>query len=111
LLSQVKFLSFGGPPAAIGVFELNSHRFLAREHSPKLSGSVFNDSQQGFTNGAVFVGIEFKLSTLSQTQSHSANSASLSQLKLSQVSHPSQFFDLHRFDSSEEMAMLLRGQL
>jgi hypothetical protein len=103
-----KLVSFplAARPAAI-VFLLNSHGFLAsREHTFKLSRSLSNDLHQGCTNGAVFVGVEFKLTTLSQTEAHSANSASLSQLKLGQVSHPSQFFDLHRFDSSVEMAIL-----
>jgi hypothetical protein len=95
VFSQFSFLLYQPAKAGIGVFDLNGDRLSARKHSVNLSSSVFNDLQQDFTNSNGLLGTQLELPTLRQAQLRPAYTASLSQLKLGQVSHPSQFFEVH----------------
>jgi len=86
---------FGGRRAAIVVFDLNGYSLWTGQHPIELGGSGLNDLQQDFTNSSGLFGTQFKLPTLRQAQLRPAYAASLSQLKLGQVSHSPQFFEIH----------------
>jgi hypothetical protein len=60
-----------------------------------LGSSVLYCLPQDLANGYVFSWIEVELSAFSEAQPHPAHAALLSQFKLGQVSHFSQFLDVH----------------
>ena len=106
---SVKLLSFHGRAGKLALCsslgnlagsQLLWNSLTTGEHAFKLGGSRFNYTQQDVAHSPVLIGTKLSLPTLGQAQPHPTHAAALSQLKLSQVSHPSQFFEVHRVESS-----------